>query len=96
LKIRYVLEQPSVSAQVQDQKIGEFEEWKTLHKRIIVCINQVWLCVRDTLCNDAPEGYMPDELEEDSEMTTKDVLSYTWRAMKEARYTDEIAFSVII
>ncbi len=30
---------------------------------------------------------MPDEMEDEVSLTTKDVLSYAWRALKESRYT---------
>lgn len=49
-------------------------------------LDDVWHCVRGILCNDAPEGHIPDELDEDVELDTKDVLSYSWRALKEARF----------
>jgi hypothetical protein len=40
--------------------------------------------VKDVLCNDAPEGYIPDEVNDEVNITTKDILSYSWRALKEA------------
>jgi len=47
----------------------------------------VWEGVKTALCNDAPEGYVPEDVEEVDEVaTTKDILSYSWRALKEARY----------
>ena len=38
------------------------------------------------LCSDAPEGHVPEELEDELEINSKDILSYSWRALKEARF----------
>ncbi|CAK4020465.1 HEAT repeat [Lecanosticta acicola] len=54
-----------------------------LRARLIEQVNEVWLVVKPVLCNDAPEGYTPDELEESPD-STKETLSYCWRALKEA------------
>ncbi|KAK5006117.1 hypothetical protein LTR60_006059, partial [Cryomyces antarcticus] len=40
--------------------------------------------VKDVLCDDAPEGHVPDDFDEEDEITTKDISSYCWRAVKEA------------
>ena len=56
-----------------------------MHKRVIAALRNVWETVRPILCNDAPEGHVPEEVEEDVNLTTKDILSYSWRALKEAR-----------
>lgn len=61
------------------------DTWRKFHDRIVVALHEVWVCVHDVLCNDAPEGYVPDELDEDFSISTKDILSYCWRALKEAR-----------
>lgn len=52
--------------------------------RLVVCLHDVWCVVKPSLCNDAPEGYLPEAMEETSDMSTKDTLSYCWRALKEA------------
>jgi hypothetical protein len=44
----------------------------------------LWKCVHDALCNDTTEGTAAEELEEE-DIGTKDVLSYSWRALKESR-----------
>lgn len=54
-------------------------------KKIYDLYFKVWSCVESVLCNDAPEGHMPEDLEEVEDIGTKDILSYSWRAMKEAR-----------
>lgn len=57
---------------------------QALFIRIYKCLHQTWSCVHDILCNDAPEGFVPDDVDEQSDIGTKDVLSYSWRALKEA------------
>lgn len=49
----------------------------------VVCDS--WDCVRSLLCNDAPEGFLPEDIEEDVNIDTQDLLSYAWRALKESR-----------
>jgi hypothetical protein len=44
---------------------------------------EIWDIVKPILCNDAPEGYLPDELEGSRE-SAKEMLSYCWRALKES------------
>ena len=82
---RYILEQPDPYSMVSSAPEAEAIRWKTLHKDIFKCIRSVWDCVKDVLCIDAPEGHVPDELEGEQDITTKDILSYSWRALKEAR-----------
>jgi hypothetical protein len=60
--------------------------------RLVNLLQAVWEVVRDVLCNDAPEGHVPNELEHDSSLTYKDILSYSWRALKEARYERQTSF----
>jgi hypothetical protein len=47
----------------------------------LLCL--VWDVVKPILCNDAPEGYLPEDFEESSD-SSKETLSYCWRALKEA------------
>lgn len=56
-----------------------------LYTRLHSILLEVWSCVHDLLCNDAPEGYMPEDMEDEASVTTKDVLSYAWRSLKESR-----------
>lgn len=52
--------------------------------RIKSMLEAMWEVVKPTLCNDAPEGHVPDEMEDVPDISTKDILSYSWRALKEA------------
>ncbi|KAI6879686.1 hypothetical protein KC360_g7779 [Hortaea werneckii] len=52
--------------------------------RLTTCLHEIWEVVKPTLCNDAPEGYLPEAMLETPDVSTKDTLSYCWRALKEA------------
>jgi hypothetical protein len=56
-----------------------------VHNRIIAICNQIWLEVKPVLCVDSPEGHT-DEALDDLMVGPKDVLSYSWRALRESRY----------
>lgn len=59
----------------------------TLATKVQETVVTVWEIVRPVLCDDAPEGYMPAEAEDsDLDLDTKDILSFSWRALKEVRY----------
>lgn len=53
--------------------------------RTIDVLHEIWNLVHDVLCNDAPEGHVPADVEDNSALTYKDILSYSWRALKEVR-----------
>ncbi|KAI0128637.1 putative death-receptor fusion protein-domain-containing protein [Xylariales sp. AK1849] len=50
---------------------------------IDIC-NRMWQTVRHVLCDDSPEGHLPEELEEVGGLDTKDLLSYSFRAIHES------------
>ncbi|KAK5111618.1 hypothetical protein LTR85_011796 [Meristemomyces frigidus] len=73
--IRYILE----------RETSTLPKVLVLWARLCVCLETVWEVVKPILCNDAPEGYLPEGLVEKApDVTTKDTLSYCWRALKEA------------
>lgn len=61
-------------------------------QRAIQAIDNVWNVVKNILCHDSPEGNLPEELESNYEPeleakygpATQVILSYSWRAVKEA------------
>ncbi|KAH7412798.1 putative death-receptor fusion protein-domain-containing protein [Cadophora sp. MPI-SDFR-AT-0126] len=59
-------------------------ELETLQHRMASYCSRVWQAVKDILCNDSPEGYLPEELDELEDVDTKDVLSYSFRAVHES------------
>ncbi|KAG4441401.1 hypothetical protein IFR05_003088 [Cadophora sp. M221] len=61
------------------------ERLDALQERISSCCFRIWKAVKNILCNDSPEGYLPEDLDEVDEVDTKDVLSYSFRAIHESR-----------
>jgi hypothetical protein len=66
-----------------DDDFGGLEQIQT---RIVSSCSQIWVQVKDVLCNDSPEGHLPQDLDEIDVVDTKDVLSYSFRAVHESRY----------
>ncbi|OHE95630.1 hypothetical protein CORC01_09062 [Colletotrichum orchidophilum] len=63
---------------------SEIEAMTTLQSRIVKCCQRIWAAVRDILCDDSPEGHLPQELEDLEGLDTKDLLSYSFRAIHES------------
>lgn len=62
------------------------EPFRQLQRRIVKCCQDAWDIVRHVLCDDSPEGHLPEELEDIEGLDTKDLLSYSFRAIHESRY----------
>lgn len=78
-------------------KITHEKHWNDFHFRIFDCCSSIWLSVKDVLCNDSPEGHLPEDLDEVPNIDTKDVLSYSFRAVHESRYISHaIDFSPLL
>ncbi len=60
--------------------------WDSLQLRIVHSCTRVWEVVRDILCDDSPEGHLPDDLDNVEAIDTKEVLSYSFRAVHESRF----------
>lgn len=45
----------------------------------------VWNLVEHVLCDDSPEGHLPEELEDIEGLDTRSLLSYSFRAIHESR-----------
>ncbi|GJC95633.1 heat repeat protein [Colletotrichum higginsianum] len=63
---------------------SELEAMSVLQDRIVKCCQRIWAAVRDILCDDSPEGHLPQELEDLEGLDTKDLLSYSFRAIHES------------
>ncbi|EFQ24898.1 uncharacterized protein GLRG_00042 [Colletotrichum graminicola M1.001] len=63
---------------------SELELMTSLQGRIVMCCQRIWAAVRDILCDDSPEGHLPQELEDLEGLDTKDLLSYSFRAIHES------------
>lgn len=57
-----------------------------LVERVFRVCAEVWDITKGVLCDESPEGYMPIEEEEDEDLNTQTVMSYSWRGVKESRY----------
>ncbi|KXJ97534.1 putative death-receptor fusion protein-domain-containing protein [Microdochium bolleyi] len=55
-----------------------------IQERTINCCQKIWEIVQHILCDDSPEGHLPEELEEVDGLDTKDLLSYSFRAIHES------------
>jgi hypothetical protein len=60
------------------------DAWRNNHRRILSASQKIWLEVKDVLCIDSPEGHT-DETLDDLAVGPKDILSYSWRALRESR-----------
>lgn len=83
--LRLVVERKDAYQQLSLEGINK---WRRVHKKVFTLCEQVWRLAQPSLCYDSPEGYMPTELEDedDEDMNTQTVMSYSWRAIKESRY----------
>lgn len=52
--------------------------------RIVKLCSRIWDAVSYVLCDDSPEGHLPEELEEIEGLDTKSLLSYSFRAIHES------------
>ncbi|KAI0971132.1 putative death-receptor fusion protein-domain-containing protein [Xylaria arbuscula] len=52
--------------------------------RVVSCCQRVWRAVQHILCDDSPEGHLPEELQQIEGLDTKDLLSYSFRAIHES------------
>ncbi|PNY24791.1 Uncharacterized protein TCAP_05259 [Tolypocladium capitatum] len=64
---------------------SDIEAVRELQSTLVSCGERVWKAVRDVLCDDSPEGHLPQELEELEGLDTKSLLSFSFRAVHESR-----------
>jgi hypothetical protein len=68
------------------------KEWEDLQVAILSLCSRIWNEVKDVLCSDSPEGHLPHGLDEIDGVDTKDILSYSFRAIHESRYLSPICW----
>lgn len=61
------------------------EAVRPLQSGLVSCCERVWKAVMRVLCDDSPEGHLPQELEEVEGIETKSLLSFSFRAVHESR-----------
>ncbi|TVY81647.1 tRNA (cytidine(32)-2'-O)-methyltransferase non-catalytic subunit TRM732 [Lachnellula suecica] len=59
-------------------------KWDDFIQRMVRSCSGIWEAVKNILCNDSPEGHLPQDIEELDAIDTKDVLSYSFRAVHES------------
>ncbi|KAF1831253.1 hypothetical protein BDW02DRAFT_505741 [Decorospora gaudefroyi] len=82
--LRYVVDRDEFYPLLASAPQDVFARWKRLHSDVVANVESLWSCVYHVLCADAPEGHVPDELEDEGSLDTKEILSYSWRGLKEA------------
>ncbi|KAH9867871.1 hypothetical protein IAQ61_007175 [Plenodomus lingam] len=82
--LTYIVDQPGFYENISSEPQQSIVQWVKSHCAIVNNVESLWLCVHHVLCADAPEGHVPDEIEEEASLDTKEILSYSWRGLKEA------------
>jgi hypothetical protein len=82
---RYIVDQDNFYEALSAAPADSFIQWKEAHDEILGSVEAFWSCIQHILCIDAPEGHVPDEIDEEANLDTKEILSYSWRGLKEAR-----------
>ncbi len=84
--LRYIISRPDFYDSLADHYDTREGTWRQLNQRLFKNCKDVWGAVKGVLCIDSPEGHVSEEDEIDGlDIGTKDTLSFSWRALKEAR-----------
>ncbi|KAJ5720693.1 uncharacterized protein N7483_008627 [Penicillium malachiteum] len=79
--LRYIVLTPDFHSYIETQP--DSSNWRAIHNRITNICEMVWLAVKPVLCVDSPEGHT-DEPSDDLMVGPKDILSYSWRSLRES------------
>ncbi|KAJ5777592.1 hypothetical protein N7520_000838 [Penicillium odoratum] len=79
--LRYIILVPDFHSHISVE--SNPSTWKSIHDRIVSICDSVWHEVKPVLCIDSPEGHS-DQPTEDFEVGPKDILSYSWRSLRES------------
>ncbi|RKF59454.1 tRNA -methyltransferase non-catalytic subunit TRM732 [Golovinomyces cichoracearum] len=82
--LSYTWENMEIDSLVQDNCLNK-SSWLQKFQRtsVQICL-RIWKIAKPILCNDSPEGHLPEDVEDSNEIDTKDVLSYSFRAIHES------------
>lgn len=83
--VRYIVDQDRFYPAISKESIEVRHAWVEAHHDIITSFESLWDIVYNVLCADAPEGNVPEEIDDAANLDTREVLSYSWRGLKEAR-----------
>ncbi|KAL1847167.1 hypothetical protein Plec18170_008731 [Paecilomyces lecythidis] len=81
--LRYIVATPNFYSQITGTQDTQHASWKAVHENIVSFCDRIWIAVKPVLCVDSPEGHT-DEPIEDLVVGPKDILSYSWRALRES------------
>lgn len=82
-------------SEVSGTEDKEYTSWKAVHDSIVSFCDRIWMAVKPVLCVDSPEGHT-DEPIEDLVVGPKDILSYSWRALRESRYVRQTRVHLLL
>ncbi|PYH62216.1 THADA/TRM732 family protein [Aspergillus niger CBS 101883] len=80
--LRYIIATPNFYSFVSSKE-ASYDNWKSIHLRIVQVCDKIWNEVKPVLCIDSPEGHTDEPIEELG-VGPKDILSYSWRALRES------------
>ncbi|KAL4785390.1 putative death-receptor fusion protein-domain-containing protein [Aspergillus varians] len=83
--LRYIVSSPDFYLLVSCEGSNHSENWKSIHTRISLVCDSIWEEVKPQLCIDSPEGHAAEPIE-DLKVGPKDILSYSWRALRESSF----------
>lgn len=68
---------------------ADLADLMAIQMQIVKCCERVWQIVKHVLCDDSPEGHIPEDLEDGgvSNLDSKDLLSYSFRSINESSNT---------
>ncbi|KAK1140581.1 hypothetical protein N8T08_010218 [Aspergillus melleus] len=81
--LRYIVAMTDFHVLISDPESPSHENWRSTHARIVFICDKIWSEVKPVLCIDSPEGHS-DEPAEGLSVGPKDILSYSWRALRES------------
>ncbi|KAL5361084.1 putative death-receptor fusion protein-domain-containing protein [Aspergillus floccosus] len=81
--LRYIISMPNFYLLVQGPNSKSHENWRNIHSRIVALCDRIWEEVKPVLCIDSPEGHTDEPIEELG-VGPKDILSYSWRGLRES------------
>ena len=82
--LRYIVDHDRFYQGLSDLSASDFKEIKAIHDQVMEDFGTTWHIVKNILSADAPEGHVPEDMDEDVSLDTKEILSYSWRGLKEA------------